>query len=130
MMRAEFWARWLGIKLNEDKREIARLTTRHLGFMIDLKLKAAEITAKHQGKILIFFDRFLLAVRKKCHILIKGNQKLLLGVQIWISCVFRVALQFLTSICDFLKSAHGRRKYLYPIKFPRLVTRAVHDLQF
>ena len=50
MMRAEFWARWLGIKLNEDKREIARLTTRHLGFMIDLKLKAAEITAKHQGK--------------------------------------------------------------------------------
>ena len=115
--------------MNEDKRESTRSTTRHLGFMIDLKLKVAKITAKHKGKILVFFDRFLLAVRKKGRILIKDIQKLL-GVQIWISSVFRVARQFLTSICDILKSAHNRRKYFYPSKFPRLVNRAVHDLNF
>ena len=129
MMVAKFWARWLGIQLNEDKRELARSSTRHLGFMIDLKLKVAKITAKHKGKILVFFDRFLLAVRKKGRILIKDIQRLL-GVQIWISSVFSVARQFLTSICDILKSTHDRRKYFYPSKSPRLVARTVHDLQF
>ena len=48
MLVAEFWARWLGIQLNESKREIARSSTRHLGFIVDLRLKVAKITAKHK----------------------------------------------------------------------------------
>ena len=93
--------------MNEQKREVPCSNTRHLGFMIDLKLKVVKITAKHKGKILVFFDRLLLSVRKKGRILIKDIQKLL-GLQIWISSVFRVARQFLTSFCEILKAAHGR----------------------
>ena len=129
LLVAEFWARWLGIQLNEQKREVPCSTTRHLGFMIDLNLKVVRITAKYKGKIFVFFDRLMLSVRKKGRILIKDFQKLL-GLQIWISSVFRVARQFLTSFCDILKAAHGRHTYFYPSKYPLLVTRAIRDLQF
>ena len=128
-MVAEFWARWLGIQLNDEKRELALSTTRHLGFAIDLKLKMVKITDKHRRKIFSYFDRFLLCVRKNERLLIKNIQKML-GLQIWISTVFSVARQFLTSICDMLKAAHGRRTYIYPRKHSVLVARVIRDLKF
>ena len=48
---AEFWARWLGIELNTDKRESPRTRSRHLGFDVDLKHKIVAITRKHKRKI-------------------------------------------------------------------------------
>ena len=125
---AEFWADWLGIQLNNDKRELQASATRHLGFFIDLKRKAVMITRKHKRKIAGHFDNFLVAARKKERLSARGVQKML-GLQIWISTVFRVARQFLTSICDILKitGAHG---YFYPRKHPQLVARTVRDLAF
>ena len=46
LLVAEFWAGWLGIELNNDKREFPASATRHLGFFIDLKRKAHKITLK------------------------------------------------------------------------------------
>ena len=65
LLVAEFWANWLGIQLNNDKRELPASATRHLGFFIDLQRKAVMITQKHKRKITVFFDNFLVAASKK-----------------------------------------------------------------
>ena len=128
IMVAEWWAGWLGIELNATKREPPRSTTRHLGFHIDLIKKIVTVTDKHRRKVIAFFDRFLLTVRKNGRIPIRDIQKLL-GLQIWISTVFRVTRQFLTSICDILRIA-GRQKFFYPRQKRDLARRAVFDLKF
>ena len=78
---AEYWAAWLGIQLNHEKREVAATATRHLGFHIDLKLKAVSITKKHRHKILRYFDNFLAAARKQQRLSVRGMQRML-GLQI------------------------------------------------
>ena len=128
LLVAEFWAGWLGIELNDDKRELPASATRHLGFFIELKRKAVMITQKHRRKIATYFDNFLAAARKRERLSIRGIQRML-GLQIWISVVFRVARQFLTSICDILKVS-GTRQHFCPRKHPQLVARAVQDLAF
>ena len=55
---AEYWAAWLGIELNNNKREPPRSSTRHLGFQIDLQHKMVSITMKHRVKVLTYFNRF------------------------------------------------------------------------
>ena len=88
----------------------------------------ALVTKKHRDRIHAFFDGFLVAVRKKQRIAVKRLQKML-GLQIWIRTVFRIARQFLTSVCDILRvSIHS--KYFYPNQYPGLVSRAVRDLAF
>ena len=114
--------------MNHEKREVAVSTTRHLGFKIDLIQKVAAITKKHKSRIIVFFDNFLVAARKKQRISVKSIQKML-GLQIWISTVFRVARQFLTSVCDILRVTSGCG-YFYPRKHKALVSRAVQDLTF
>ena len=128
LLVAEFWAGWLGIELNDNKRELPACGTRHLGFFIDLKRKVVMITQKHKRKITKYFDNFLVAARKMERLSIRGIQRML-GLQIWISVVFRVARQFLTSLCDILKVS-GARRYFYPRKHPQLVARTVRDLAF
>ena len=73
LLVAEFWANWLGIQLNNDKRELPASATRHLGFFIDLQRKAVMITQKHKRKITVFFDNFLVAARKKERLSIRGG---------------------------------------------------------
>ena len=53
----------------------------------------------------------------------------MLGLQIWISTVFRVARQFLTSTCDLLRLV-GTKAYFYPRKHAGLTSRIVFDLKF
>ena len=65
-------------------------------------------------KIMVFFDRLLKAIRTKSRISVRELQRML-GLQIWISTIFRVARQFLTSICDILRTA-GQRYFFYPRK--------------
>ena len=69
-----------------------------------------------------------MVIRKKSRIAIREIQRLL-GLQIWISTVFRVTRQFLTSICDILRNA-GRSSFFYPRKYPVLVKRLLFDLKF
>ena len=114
--------------MNHGKREVASSATRHLGFRIDLIRKVASVTKKHRSRIIVFFDNFLVAVRKKQRISVKSIQKML-GLQIWISTEFRVARQFLTSVCDILRITSGCC-YFYPRKHQALVARAVQDLTF
>ena len=128
LMVTEYWASWLGIQLNFDKRELPSTGTRHLGFNIDLVSKVVLITEKHSRKILSFFDHFLTTVRQKRNIAVKRLQKML-GLQIWISTAFRIARQFLTSLCDIIRVS-GDSRFFQPRKFPGLVTRAVGDLSF
>ena len=78
---AEFWAQWLGIELNSNKRESVRSVTRHLGFQVDLSEKVITVTTKHRRKVVAFFDRFLMIVRKKGRLLVKDIQRML-GLQI------------------------------------------------
>ena len=47
MLVEEFWAGWLGIELNADKREPPRSQSRHLGFTVDLRRKLVAVTQKH-----------------------------------------------------------------------------------
>ena len=59
----------------------------------------------------------------------------MLGLQIWISTVFRVARQFLTSTCVALGEVNEdhrvkRRRYFYPRKNRKLVGRILFDLKF
>ena len=54
LLIAEYLANWLGIELNHEKRELPRSTTRHLGFIIDLKHKMVTITMKHRRKVMPF----------------------------------------------------------------------------
>ena len=114
--------------MNHGKREVASSATRHLGFKIDLIRKVASVTKKHRSRIIVFFDNFLVAARKKQRISVKSIQKML-GLQIWISTVFRVARQFLTSVCDILRITSGCC-YFFPRKHQALVARAVQDLTF
>ena len=118
----------MGIELNDEKRELARSKTRHLGFLVDLEHKRLAVTDKHRRRVVTYFDRFLLAVRKQGRIHIKSIQKIL-GLQIWISTVFRVARQFLTSTCDIIRVT-GDAKQFYPKRHRALTKRAVFDISF
>ena len=118
----------MGIELNEDKREVARSETRHLGFLVDLRRKIVKVTTKHRRKVISFFNRFLVKVREKGSLPLKAVQRML-GLQIWIGTVFRVARQFLTSICDLLRVA-GTQDFFYSRKHAALVSRVVADLRF
>ena len=133
MLIAEFWARWLGIELNERKREPPRSSTRHLGFCIDLHKQVVSITKKQKSKILGYFDQFLISVRKNGRVKIKSLQRML-GLQIWISTVFRIARQFLTSICDALRQSHKtpgkQERFFFPRKNRHLASRIIFDLKF
>ena len=118
----------MGIQLNFEKRELPATKTRHLGFIIDLVRKVVLITDKHTRKILSFFDYFRAAIRRKQGIPIINLQKML-GLQIWISTAFRVAHQFLTSVCDIIRVT-GKSHFFRPARFPGLVVRATKDLSF
>ena len=102
--------------------------TRHLGFFVDLNEKTIAVTGKHRVKIVKFFDKFLLILREKGRLLVRALQKML-GLQIWISTVFRIARQFLSSICDLLRTA-GAHPYLYPRQHKSLIARVIFDLKF
>ena len=86
------------------------------------------ITSKHRVKVSQFFDEFLMIIRKKGRLLVKALQRML-GLQIWISTVFKVARQFLTSICDLLRNA-GNKTYIYPSQHKHLISRVIFDLKF
>ena len=81
LLIAEFWANWLGIELNHDKRELPSRATRHLGFDIDLRLRMVGITMKHRRRIISFFDGLMLTTRKNGRIPVLRLQKTL-GLQI------------------------------------------------
>ena len=86
------------------------------------------ITDKHRQRVESFFDKFMLAVRRRSSIPVKQLQKML-GLQIWISTVFRVARQFLTSICDIIRVT--QKSHFFRLqKYPELGPRAVKDLSF
>jgi len=127
LLVAEFWARWLGIELNDDKRELPCTSTRHLGFQIDLRNKIVSVTAKHRQRCISFFDLFMACVRTKERIRTKKLQKIL-GLQIWISTVFRVMRQFLMTTCDILRISRTKR-YFYPRKHRNLMLRMIFDLK-
>ena len=123
----------MGIELNSDKRQPPCTSTRHLGFTIDLKHKMISITLKHKRKIFNLFDKFMVSVRKKGRISLKDIQRML-GLQIWISSVFRAARQFLTSTCDVLQLILSRgsrsHRFFFPRKHPALTSRFIFDLKF
>ena len=134
LLVAEYWAKWLGIELNDDKRELPRSSTRHLGFRIDLQAKFVMISRKHKSKILVFFNNFAKSARQGRRIRVRGMQRML-GLQIWISTIFRIARQFLTSLCDALRtvlhSHNGKpREFFRPNSHKRLVKRVLFDLKF
>ena len=59
----------------------------------------------------------------------------MLGLQIWISTVFRITRQFLTSLCDVLRIAYrpdggGQGSYFFPRKHRSRVGRVLFDLKF
>ena len=81
MLVAEFWAKWLGIELNDDKREIPQTQTRHLGFRIDLRSKVLAITQKHRRKVVALFNNILALLRAGRGIPCRTVQRLL-GLQI------------------------------------------------
>ena len=127
---AEYWANWLGIELNEDKREVPCSATRHLGFQVDLKHKMVSLTIKHRRKVVSFFDRLCYSIRTNGRIPVSSFQKML-GMQIWVSTVFRVTRQFITSICDVLRKCSSRGwRFFFPRKEKNLVARVLHDLKF
>ena len=61
-------------------------------------------------------------------LLVKDIKRMLL-LQIWISIVFRVVRQFLTSNCDLLFLV-GTKAYLYPRKYAGLMSSIVIDLKY
>ena len=128
LLIAEYWADWLGIELNQDKRVLPQTSTRHLGFRVDLSRKSVTITGKHKTKILQGFDHLLMVFRKKGRLLVKTLQKIM-GLQIWIGTIFRVARQFLTSTCDLLRAA-GTGRYIHTAQVQSLIPRVIFDLKF
>ena len=114
--------------MNRDKREPVLSATRHLGFSLDLKEKVLSVTMRHTRKITAHFNRFLAIVRKQGRIRVREVQRML-GLQIWISTVFTVARQFLTSTCDILRVA-GDGRFFYPRMHKPLVARTIFDLKF
>ena len=85
---------------------------RHLGFMVDLMKKSLHISGKQIAKVLQYFDHFLAVIRKKGRIRVKQVRRML-GLQVWIGTVFRVARQYLTSACDLLRATQ-ERKFFFP----------------
>ena len=81
MLVAEFWAKWLGIELNDDKRELPQAQTRQLGFRIDLRSKMLAITQKHKRKAVAIFNNILALLRTGRGIPCRTVQRLL-GLQI------------------------------------------------
>ena len=69
----------------------------------------------------------MVCVRTQGRIPTKKLQRIL-GLQIWISTVFRVMRQFLTSTCDILRVSRMKR-YFYPRKHYNLVLRMIFDLK-
>ena len=116
------------MELNFDKRDLVQTRTRHLGFHINLSKRVISVTTKHKRKIVAYFDRFLATMRRLGRLLVKDIQRML-GLQIWISTVFRVVRQFLTSTCDLLRLV-GAQTYFYPRKHTGLTSRIVFDLKF
>ena len=86
------------------------------------------VTKKHKQKIVRFFGHFMTAVRRNGRIRIRELQKIL-GLQIWVSTVFRVLRQFLTSTCEVLRITKTR-SFFYPRKHQDLVRRLVFDLKW
>ena len=80
-----------------------------------------------------FFNQFLTCVRQDGRIKIKALQRML-GLQIWISTIFRIARQFLTSTCDVLRQSHKgpgkQEKFFFPRKNRHLSSRIIFDLKF
>ena len=87
-----------------------------------------SVTERHKRKIMAHFNRFLAIVRKQGRIRVKEVQKML-GLQIWISTVFTVARQFLTSACDILRIT-GDSRFFYPRRHKPLVARMIFDMKF
>ena len=87
-----------------------------------------SVTSKHSRRIIEFFNRFLMFVRVRHRIRIRELQKML-GLQIWISTVFKVARQFLTSTCDIIRTS-GTNLFFYPRQHNALVARMIFDLKF
>ena len=85
------------------------------------------VTAKHTRRFVVFFSHFMLSVKANERIPLRDLQKIL-GLQIWISTVFRVLRQFLTSTCDALRVSQSG-KFLYPRKHKELVARMIFDLK-
>ena len=81
MLVAEFWAKWLGIELNDDKRELPQTQTRHLGFRINLRSKILAITQRHKRKVVALFNNILALLRAGRGIPCRTVQRLL-GLQI------------------------------------------------
>ena len=122
------------MELNDDKRELPRTATRHLGFRVDLQGKFVLISRKHRGKILTFFDNFVISAKRGRRIRVRDMQRML-GLQIWISTAFRIARQFLTSLCNTLRAVQkpGSTElevWFYPRKHKGLVRRVLFDLKF
>ena len=70
----------MGIALNDDKREPGMTRTRHLGFGVDLAEKMISLTCKHSRKIVAYFNRCLMIIRKKGRLPVKDVQRML-GLQ-------------------------------------------------
>ena len=87
-----------------------------------------SVTKRHKRKIIAHFNRFLAIVRKQGRIRVKEVQRML-GLQIWMSTVFTVARQFLTSTCDILRVT-GDGRFFYPRMHKPLVARIIFDLKF
>ena len=86
------------------------------------------MTQKHKRKVLAIFNNILALLRAGRRIPCRTVQKLL-GLQIWISTVFRVAHQFLTSSCDVLKRSLNKG-WFYGNSDRELTKRLLFDLQF
>ena len=122
------------MELNDDKRELPRAASRHLGFRVDLRCNFVLISRKHKGRILTFFDNFVISAKKGGRIRVRDMQKML-GLQIWISTAFRIARKFITSLCDTLRAVQKPGKaepevWFYPRKRKGLVSRVLFDLKF
>ena len=128
LLIAEQWAGWLGSELNHGKRVLPTSSTRHLGFVVELLQKTLSVTGKHVDRILQHFDHLLAVIRKRGRIRVKLVQRML-GLQIWIGTVFRLARQYLTSACDMLRITN-ERKYFYTRKHKALTARFIYDLKF
>ena len=56
-MIAEYWAAWLGIELNFNKREDPRSATRHLGFFIVLIINFVTTTMIYRDRVVARFNK-------------------------------------------------------------------------
>lgn len=86
------------------------------------------MTKKHRRRVTGYFKAFLADIRRGRRVKVKRVQRML-GLQIWIGTVFKVARQFLTTTCDILRIS-GTKPYFYPSKHKELVARAIFDLKF